>query len=39
MNLLKANVSGNPREVNTKYGSKTVMDVRAENGQDYQELA
>jgi hypothetical protein len=34
MKLLEARVNGNPRQVNTKYGEKAVMDVVTTDGQE-----
>jgi hypothetical protein len=34
MKLLEAHVNGNPRQVNTKYGEKAVMDVVTTDGQE-----
>lgn len=34
MKLLEAHVNGNPRQVNTKYGEKAVMDVVTADGNE-----
>jgi hypothetical protein len=34
MKLLEAHVNGNPRQVNTKYGEKAVMDVVTADGTE-----